>query len=228
MSSNSNQPAGHPNWPRLGCLSPGVSVRNTSRPIPCDKIQRVRVVTPDPEILTNDPCRALVAAAKRSELGLLTYLGLALFCGIRSHEARQLTFEDIDMKQGIVALSVEKAKVRNRRIIDLTEPAKRCITGQGRRCPREWTFAGALINYGRKQGLSIGLMMLFERRVPHIFTICMAATRQWSSSGTRLRLCSGITGSWCPRRSLRSGWGFKSTYGLSGGPAPWHTKFLFF
>jgi integrase len=50
-----------------------------------------------------------------------------------------LTSKDIDIDQGIVTLSAAKAKVRNRRIIELTEPAKRCLK-DGKTMPKGEQF----------------------------------------------------------------------------------------
>ena len=97
---------------------------------PLDRVERVRVPSVKPEILTVDDCKALVAAARKDK-GMLTYLGLALFCGIRPDEALRITRRDIDLERGLVFLDAEKSKVRNRRIIELTAPAKRCLEAGG-------------------------------------------------------------------------------------------------
>ena len=94
---------------------------------PCARVERVRVPQKDPEILTVEDCQQLVTTAQRIDKGALTYLGLALFCGIRPDEVLRIDRAEINLERGLVFLSAEKSKVRNRRIVDLTAPAKRCI-----------------------------------------------------------------------------------------------------
>lgn len=98
---------------------------------PCQRVERVRVPHVKPEILSVDQCQKLVDAAARTDTGMLTYLGLALFCGIRPDETLRIDRSEIDLDRGLVFLDAEKSKVRNRRIITLIEPAKRCITAGG-------------------------------------------------------------------------------------------------
>jgi integrase len=99
---------------------------------PLKRVERVRVPHIKPEILSVAECKALVEAAAKIDKGMLTYLGLALFCGIRPDEAKRLDKKkDIQLERGLVFLDAEKSKVRNRRIVMLTEPAKRCIEAGG-------------------------------------------------------------------------------------------------
>lgn len=106
---------------------------------PCVQIDRVRLVTPDPEILSNEQCAALVATARAEDLGMLTYLGIALFCGVRPHETIRLNSKDIDLKRGLITMPASKAKVRNRRLVTITKPAMRCLRA-GRKMPKQREF----------------------------------------------------------------------------------------
>lgn len=107
------------------CKRRGYVVEN-----PLDRVERVRVPHVKPEILSVGECKKLVKSARRDK-GMLTYLALALFCGVRPEEALRLTRKDIDQEKGLVFLDAEKSKVRNRRIIELTEPAKRLLKAGG-------------------------------------------------------------------------------------------------
>lgn len=98
---------------------------------PLKRVERVRVPHIDPEILTIDECQRLVNAAAKSDKGMLTYLGLALFCGIRPDEALRIDTKEIDLERGLIFLKAEKSKVRNRRIVTLTKPAIQCIQEGG-------------------------------------------------------------------------------------------------
>ena len=98
---------------------------------PLKRVERVRVPHVDPEILTVEECQRLVNTAAESDKGMLTYLGLALFCGIRPDEALRIESKEIDLDRGLIFLKAEKSKVRNRRIVTLTKPAIQCIQDGG-------------------------------------------------------------------------------------------------
>jgi len=115
---------------RLSALFSFCERRGYIRENPIKRLERVRVPHVKPEILSVEECQRLVKAAEKDE-GMLTYVGLALFCGIRPDEALRIDQKEIDLERGIVILDAEKSKVRNRRIIELTEPAKRCIQAGG-------------------------------------------------------------------------------------------------
>lgn len=115
---------------RLSSLFAFCERRGYLKENPARRVERVRMTESDPQILTVDQCAALVEAA-RDDSEMLTYLGLALFCGIRPDESKRLTRAEIDLERGRVFLAASKAKVRNRRIIELTAPAKRCIAAGG-------------------------------------------------------------------------------------------------
>lgn len=104
------------------CVRRGYLDRN-----PAKRIERVRLAPVKREMLTADECQRLVVAAYNTDRGLLTYLGLALFCGIRPEEAKRITGKDIDLERGVVTIEAAKSKVRNIRFVDLTEPAKHCL-----------------------------------------------------------------------------------------------------
>lgn len=116
---------------RLSALFSFCERREYIKENPCKRVERVRVPHKDPEILTVEECKRLVETAAATDEGMLTYLGLALFCGIRPDEALRIERKEIDLARGLVFLAAEKSKVRNRRIVKLTEPAKRCIQAGG-------------------------------------------------------------------------------------------------
>jgi len=98
---------------------------------PVGRVERVRVPHIDPEILTVGECQRLVKVATETDTGMLTYLGLALFCGIRPDEALRIEAKEIELDRGLIFLKAEKSKVRNRRIVAITEPARKCFIEGG-------------------------------------------------------------------------------------------------
>jgi integrase len=116
---------------RLSSLLSFCERRGYLKENPINRVERMRVPHVRPEILTIKDCQALVSTASKIDKGMLTYLGLALFCGIRPDEALRIERKEIDLERGLVFLDAEKSKVRNRRIIELTEPARRCIEEGG-------------------------------------------------------------------------------------------------
>lgn len=112
---------------RLSALFSFCVRRGYIRENPIKRIERIRVPQKNPEILTNKQCKDLVDAATEIDRGMLTYLGLALFCGIRPDESKRLRRSSIQIDRRLVRLDAEKAKVRDHRIVQLTAPAVRCI-----------------------------------------------------------------------------------------------------
>jgi len=112
---------------RLSALFSFCERRGYIRENPVRRVERVRVPHVRPEILTIEQCATLVRAAAAIDKGLLTYIGLTLFCGFRPDEAKRIQGDEIDLNRGLVFLEAEKSKVRNRRIVNLTAPAKRCL-----------------------------------------------------------------------------------------------------
>ena len=103
---------------------------------PCEKLERIRLDQADPEILTVNQCKGLIEAARQTDPGLLPYLALALFQGIRPEECARLTVKDIDLKREQITVSGEAAKTRNRRIVPLLSPALSILS----ECPKTQWF----------------------------------------------------------------------------------------
>jgi len=74
-----------------------------------------------PSILTVPEAETLVNTAATHNNGeLLAYVALGLFAGIRTNELQQLTWEMIDLDEGIVTIDATIAKKRRLRVIELT------------------------------------------------------------------------------------------------------------
>lgn len=101
----------------------------TSNPV--ERLESVRGEKDDPEIFSNDQCKALVDAARQLDPGMLVLLTLALFMGLRPEECRRLDPEAINLGQRTITVSSRAAKTRNRRIVTMTEPAYRILVNYG-------------------------------------------------------------------------------------------------
>jgi len=78
-----------------------------------------------PEILTVAQCEKLLAAALETEgeLGMLGYIVLGLYCGIRSAELEKLDWNDVDLEAGLVTVGPKIAKTRSIRNVPIAENA---------------------------------------------------------------------------------------------------------
>ena len=97
---------------------------------PITNIPVPRMEWKPPCVLTVDEATDLIKTAyethhstsgKRSGLGLLPYVALGLFAGIRSRELLQLKWTDIKLDRNLVTISARIAKGRQMRNIDLTD-----------------------------------------------------------------------------------------------------------
>lgn len=88
---------------------------------PCAKIRPVKVERHEPAILTaSQAARLLKAALEHRDGILLPYFALALFGAIRPTELSRLDWTRIDLKARSVTISSDIAKMRGRRIVELS------------------------------------------------------------------------------------------------------------
>ncbi len=105
---------------------------------PCEKIERIVLEDKPPGILTVDQCAALMSSAQKIQPGLLPYLTLALFCGIRPEEIFRLEWSEVDVGRGFVEIKAHKSKTRARRLVTLSENAKAWLKLGGDIPPTNW------------------------------------------------------------------------------------------
>jgi integrase len=87
---------------------------------PVAGIEPIKHDQEEPQILPLDKVRALLSAASSYKDGaVLPYVALSLFAGIRPAELSRLTWANIKMERGIVAIDSKAAKLRARRIIEM-------------------------------------------------------------------------------------------------------------
>jgi len=88
---------------------------------PAQGIECAELEEAEPEILTIDECRRLLAATQAFDDGvMMPYTILGLFCGIRPEkELERLTWDCISIEEEIITLRGAAAKVRSRRIVEI-------------------------------------------------------------------------------------------------------------
>lgn len=84
---------------------------------PCDKVERVTVDHPLPEILTVEQAKVLLGSCPDT---IKPYLALAMFAGIRPDEILRMDWADVDLETRTVEV---KGKTRHRRIVPLEDAA---------------------------------------------------------------------------------------------------------
>jgi len=86
-----------------------------------DLLDPPKVKSKTPEVFTPDELAAIFAAAKREDYA---YIAIAAFGGGRRAEIERLSFSDIDLENGVIALSSEITKTNRRRTLDIPPALK--------------------------------------------------------------------------------------------------------
>lgn len=91
---------------------------------PVQGIECAELDESEPEILTLDECRRLLAATQDFNAGMMMpYTVLGLFCGIRPAELSRLTWENVSFEDRTVTIRGAAAKLRARRNIEIPSNA---------------------------------------------------------------------------------------------------------
>ena len=89
---------------------------------PCEAIEPVEVDAEDPVILSlADVCKLMAAAASYKDGVALPYTAIALFAAVRPTELSKLTWADIDLEAKTITLGARIAKLRAKRIVELSD-----------------------------------------------------------------------------------------------------------
>jgi integrase len=106
---------------------------------PAEPLDPIIVDYRPPGILTVDQCRRVMAASLDEKIkGVIPFMTLALFCGIRPHEILRLTWGNVDMNRAIVTISGAQSKVRERRIVPIQPNAIEWLKLGGDLPPTNW------------------------------------------------------------------------------------------
>ena len=91
---------------------------------PVAKISPALVETKEPTVLSLDKIKQLLRAARDFKGGVLApYFVLSLFCGLRPKEVNRLNWAAFDLENKVATVRGAEAKLRARRIIELTDNA---------------------------------------------------------------------------------------------------------
>ena len=83
------------------------------------RIDRPTVEDKEPEILTIEQARTLLE--KSTKFGLLPYVALGLFAGLRSAELLRLNAEAVKLDERVIVIGQAVAKKRSRRVVEMSE-----------------------------------------------------------------------------------------------------------
>jgi integrase len=124
---------------------------------PCDSIEPIRTEREEPTILPlGDAVRLMAVAASHKRGVVLPYTALALFAAVRPRELGKLTWNDIDLEGRTLTIGSHIAKMRGRRVVDLSENlcawlaphALRRTPIVGKNWRRDFDMVKAAVGYG--------------------------------------------------------------------------------
>ena len=84
-----------------------------------EKIDRPDVEDGEPGIFTVDQARTLLENADR--FGLLPYISIGLFAGLRSAELMRLKGDSIKLEEKVIIVGADVAKKRSRRVVEMAD-----------------------------------------------------------------------------------------------------------
>lgn len=94
------------------------------------------------EVLTRDELARLLNTAREYEGGkCLAAVGMMLYAGIRPHEVARLTWEQVDLAAGCIAILPQHSKTGGARLVTIHPPLQRLLTlcqSAGHICPPQW------------------------------------------------------------------------------------------
>lgn len=94
------------------------------RPPVTDALSKMRLANPTPEIFTPAEMAKLLAAARDHEPGMLPFLAIGGFAGLRSAEIARLEWSAVDLQTGYIKIAWDIAKTRQRRLVPISANLK--------------------------------------------------------------------------------------------------------
>lgn len=129
------------NLGRLSALFGFAARRGYVRENICDRVEHVAVDYKPPIILTVEQSEKLLTTCREKTPDMLPFITLGLFCGLRPSEIEALNWSAVDMKRGLVTVTV--SKVRRRRVVTIPENALEWLKLCDREkplCPKRMTL----------------------------------------------------------------------------------------
>ena len=123
---------------------------------PVISLEKINVDPFDPKILTVKECKQLLKFCWKLHSEILPLLVLNLFCGIRPSECRRLRSKGIRFEDNEVVLPAKSTKTKRRRIVSISDNARRDSILSLPSCPsRMRTTSGTIFCPMRKSRWSI-------------------------------------------------------------------------
>jgi integrase len=88
---------------------------------PAEKVPRAILDDIAPGILTVEEVAKLLKATREEDLGMLAYVAIGLFAGLRRSELCALEWSEVDIQARTIEVKGAKAKTRQRRIVTISE-----------------------------------------------------------------------------------------------------------
>lgn len=112
---------------------------------PVARVEVPRVVEQRIEILQPNEIERLVETARHYHGGAcLAAVGMMLYAGIRPHEVARLSWDQVDLEGGSIAILPQHSKTGGARSVTIHPPLRRllasCTAATGRICPPQWLW----------------------------------------------------------------------------------------
>ncbi len=104
---------------RLGALFSWAEQRGYVQFNPVKRLDRITIDRKPPRILSPKEAEDLLQITRKHDPGMLPYIVVGLFAGVRPNEMDRLTWRDIDLNRAIITIDAAASKTRRRRIVPL-------------------------------------------------------------------------------------------------------------
>ena len=105
----------------MGCFFNWAVEQAYCQESPLAKIKAVKIERDEPQVLSLDDVRRLLKAAAAYKNGVvLPFVAISLFAAVRPKEVERLTWEDVNLGQKTITIQGKGAKMRERRIVELS------------------------------------------------------------------------------------------------------------
>jgi len=99
---------------------------------PVSEIERPLLEPEQPRPLTVEQCSKILLDTCSMKPQLIPYVSISLFAGLRNSELSRLTWNDVDLNQGVIRVEAGKAKTRSRRVVTIQTNLKEWLAMGGR------------------------------------------------------------------------------------------------
>lgn len=94
---------------------------------PCADLDKPTIRRPEPCVLTVEQARELVGVIRKADPGLLCWLALALFCGVRRCELKRTPVNNLSATELVIPSAA--AKTNRRRVVPIPPSARGMVSG---------------------------------------------------------------------------------------------------